>query len=268
MAPRRGATKVLPPAHPNAGITAAYMKALRRLVREMAASYKYWLEASYRANQPAILAMDALPARELEKQLNELGDRWQKRIDETAPRLAKWFATKVEKRSSAALHQILRDGGWTVKFKMTQPMRDVLHATVAENVSLIKSIPAQYHQQVEGMVMRSVSAGRDLYQLTRDLQSRFKVTDRRAALIARDQNNKATAVFTRVRQQEAGIEWAIWQHSHGGREPRPTHLANSGKRYKVAEGWYDPDPRVRRRIWPGELINCRCVPRAVVEGFS
>jgi uncharacterized protein with gpF-like domain len=94
------------------------------------------------------------------------------------------------------------------------------------------------------------------------------VTKRRAALIARDQNNKATAVFVRVRQKQAGIKKAMWLHSHGGKEPRKTHLANDGKLYDPQKGWFDPDPKVRRRIWPGELINCRCVSRSVVEGFS
>lgn len=266
---RRGRTneKVLRPVHPNVGIAASYRKRLLRLLDKMARSYEHWLCACYRANEP-VMAQDATPAAELKKTLEGLGKRWQKQWDSAAPELAAYFRMSVEKRSSAALRRILKDAGISVKFKMTPAMRDIAQAVVTENVSLIKSIPQQYHTQVEGMVMRSVTAGRDLYQLARDLQKQFGVTRRRAALIARDQNNKATAVFTRARQLEVGINEAIWLHSHGGREPRPTHIANDGNRYNVAEGWYDPDPKVRRRIWPGELINCRCVPKAIVKGFS
>jgi len=65
-----------------------------------------------------------------------------------------------------------------------------------------------------------------------------------------------------------GIEQAVWLHSGGGKRKRPTHVANSGKRFNVAEGWFDPDPKVRRHIHPGELINCRCVCRPVVKGFT
>lgn len=215
-----------------------------------------------------IIAMDANPARELAAELKRLGRRWQKRFDEAAPKVARWFSTAASVRSRRSLMKILKDAGIAVDFTMTRGMRDVLDATVQENVSLIRSIAQKYHTEVEGMVMRSVTAGRDQASLVEDLEKRFAITRRRAALIARDQNNKATAVFTRVRQQEVGIEEAIWLHSHGGHEPRPTHLANSGKRYKVAEGWFDPDPKVRRHIWPGELINCRCVPKSVVKGFS
>lgn len=263
---KRPKPKVLRPVHPNVGIGAAYRRRIDALVDEMANSYRHWLVARYRANPP--IATDALPARDLEKQLSELGRQWAKRFDEAAPKLARWFAQSAERRSRAALDKILRDAGVSVRFQMNAEMRDAYQATLSENVGLIRSIPQQYHTQIEGMVMRSVSAGRDLSDLTSELQARFGVTRRRAALIARDQNNKATAVFVRVRQKQAGITKAMWLHSHGGKEPRKTHLANDGKLYDPSRGWYDPDPKVRRHIWPGELINCRCVSRSVVEGFT
>lgn len=263
---KRPKPKILRPVHPNVGIGAAYRRRIDALVAEMANSYRHWLVARYRANPP--IATDALPARDLEKQLSELGRQWAKRFDEAAPKLARWFAQSAERRSRAALDKILRDAGISVRFQMNAEMRDAYQATLSENVGLIRSIPQQYHTQVEGMVMRSVSAGRDLSELTDDLQARFGVTRRRAALIARDQNNKATAVFVRVRQKQAGITKAVWLHSHGGKEPRKTHLANDGRLYDPAKGWFDPDPKVRRRIWPGTEINCRCVSKSIVEGFS
>jgi SPP1 gp7 family putative phage head morphogenesis protein len=214
------------------------------------------------------MAQDESPAKDLERELRRLGIRWRKRFNAAAPKLAQWFLQSVEDRSSAALRRILKDHGITVKFTMTPAMRDIVDASVAESVGLIKSIQQQYHTEVQGLVMRSVKAGRRLDVLTRELQQRYGVTRKRAALISRDQNNKATAALTRARQVEIGIEEAVWLHSAGGKEPRPTHVANSGKRYRVDEGWYDTDPRVRRRIFPGELINCRCVSRPIVKGFS
>lgn len=259
--------KVLRPVHPNAGIEADYRRRLYRLVDDMARSYVYWIKAAWRA-KPPVLAQDATAAADLQREMKRLSKAWQDRIDAGAPELARWFSKSASRRSDAALKTILKKAGFTVKFKTTRAVRDVLDASVAENVSLIKSIASQYHTEIEGMVMRSVQAGRDLASLSKDLQARYGVTRRRAALIARDQNNKATAVITRVRQTELGITKAVWLHSHAGKVPRPTHLANDGKAYDPAVGWFDPDPRVRRRIWPGELINCRCVTKSVVKGFS
>ncbi len=116
--------------------------------------------------------------------------------------------------------------------------------------------------------MRSVAAGRDLEQLVTDLRQQFNVTRRRAVLIARDQNNKATATITRVRQTEAGLIEAIWVHSGGGKVPRRSHLmaGRNKQKYNIAKGWFDPDEK--KFIYPGELINCRCVSRPIVMGFS
>lgn len=262
--------KTLRPVHPNIGIQAAYRRKLLALVDQMGKSYARNIAAFWNSSTP-VLAQDASPSRELEREVRGLGRRWRKNFDEAAPKLGKYFATKIEKRSRKTLMKILRDGGWTVQpdfFKNTAAFNDVMAATIAENVSLIKSIPVQFHTQIEGMVMRSAAAGRDLYQLRRDLQKQFGVTRRRAEFIARDQNNKATAAITRVRYMDMGITEAIWLHSAAGKTKRPTHVANSGKKFNVDTGWFDPDPKVRAFIQPGYLINCRCVCKPVVKGFS
>lgn len=212
------------------------------------------------------IALDAVPAAALRKAVRLLARRWTKKWNDAAPKLAKWFAQSAATRSDKVLAKILKDAGIAVEFRMTAAARDVIHASVNQSVALIKSIPQQYLAQVEVLVMQSVQQGRDLAPLAKQLQKQFGVTQRRAALISRDQNNKATAAMMRARQAELGITEAIWLHSGGGREPRPTHVKNSGKRYNVATGWYDPAEK--KWIFPGELIRCRCVSRPVIKGFS
>jgi uncharacterized protein with gpF-like domain len=116
--------------------------------------------------------------------------------------------------------------------------------------------------------MRSVLKGRDLKTLTDELEHRYGLTRKRAALISHDQNNKATAQIQRVRQLEVGILEARWVHSAGGRTQRPTHVKASRDRvtYDVRTGWYDPDEG--RKILPGELINCRCIAAPVIPGLD
>ncbi len=214
------------------------------------------------------MAMDRTPADYLRSAFARLRKRWEDRFDEAASKLARWFAQSAATRSDERLRRILKDGGLSVRFTPTKAMRDVMAGTVQANVALIKSIPQKYLTQVEGMVFRSVQTGRDLHQLSNDLRHELGVTKKRAAFIALDQNNKATSALTRARQLELGMQQAVWVHSHAGKEPRPTHLANDGQSYDPAVGWYDPDPKVRKRIWPGELINCRCFSRTVIPGFK
>lgn len=212
------------------------------------------------------IAQDASAASELRRVMRRLTRRWLRNFDKAAPELAEWFATAAGERTDSALAASLRKAGFTVKFKPTRAQNEVFQATVGENVALIKSIAQQHLAGVEGALMRSVAAGRDLGGFAKTLETTYGVTARRAAFIARDQNNKATATMTRVRQNELGIKQAKWLHSAGGKEPRPSHVANSGKLYDVAKGWYDPD--AKQWIRPGELPNCRCVSVSVVPGFD
>ncbi len=211
------------------------------------------------------MALDDSPARALSASVRSLRRRWESNFTRLSQDLARYFAKSVARRTDIALQSALKRGGFAVEFKMTRAMNDVLQATVQENVSLIKSIPQQFFIQVEGDVMRSVQAGRDLSTLSQALHRQYGVTKRRASLISRDQNNKATAQLTRVRYQELGIERARWLHSGGGKTQRPSHVKASHDRvtYDVSEGWFDP--AVKQFIWPGMLINCRCVAVPVLE---
>ena len=265
---KRRDEKILPAVRSNVGIEMAYRRRLDCLIDAMAKSFEHWIKATYRKNEPIMAQDEATPASQLRIAINKLTRQWQTRFDDGAKDLAKYFALSASRRSDAALRAILRKAGMSVKFQMTPAMRDVMKASIEENVSLIRSIPQQYLVNVAGDVYRSVQAGRDLGTLAKALEKQYGVTKRRAALISRDQNQKMTAVFTRVRQEELGIEYALWMHSHAGKTYRKTHLTNDGRRFRVSEGWFDPDPKVRRFIHPGELISCRCVSRPIIRGFS
>jgi len=259
--------KVLRPVHPNAGLEALYRKHLITLIDEMQASIDYWATASYRRAPPEI-AQDELSSASMREAMRKLSRRWIGRFDEMAKELSVYFAKSVSNRTDAALKKILGEAGFTIDWKLTQAQRDVLNAIVHENVSLIRSIPRDHLQKVEGIVMRSVQAGHDLKQLSTDLREQFGVTKRRAKFISNDQTKKATAMLSRTRYIEVGIEEAIWVHSGGGNHPRPTHVKAGRERVKfnVAEGWFDPHEG--QKIFPGTLPNCRCVMRPVLRGIT
>jgi uncharacterized protein with gpF-like domain len=111
-------------------------------------------------------------------------------------------------------------------------------------------------------------ARRDLKQLQNEIMHNFGVAKRRAALIARDQNNKPTAAINREWALEAGAKYAIWMHSGAGKEPRPSHVKAGRERvrFRIDKGWFDPHER--KWIQPGELINCRCSCRIVIQGVA
>ena len=266
--PKKPKDIVLAPVHPNLGVEAAYRKRLLRWVDEMAKSINWFIRATYRANEPATVAMDADSADILRRKMEELSDRWRKRFDEGAEELAAYFAKASGDRTDAAFKAALKRAGFTIEFRPTRAQRDVMKSTVDANVDLIKSIPAQYLDQVKGSVFRAVQMGGDLGTLTKELQEHHGVTRRRASFIARDQNNKATAALKRARQIELGIDEEEFRHSGGGKHPRPSHV-KAGRdrvRYPVKTGWYDPDAKVY--CWPGTLPGCRCVGRPIIKALE
>jgi SPP1 gp7 family putative phage head morphogenesis protein len=251
----------------NRGTEAAYRKKLQTLVAEMHTSFEYWIKAEYHRNPPRVAvlveqAQDAAPAPApmMSKLLKQLGKRWIKKFEDAAPGIAEAYLKGMFKVTDSAFRRALKDAGLSVEFTMTAPVRDAFNASLQENVGLISSLPMQHYAKIEGIVMRSYSTGRDLETMVKELKEVYPFTQKRAELIARDQSNKANAVVQRTRQMELGITEAIWMHSHAGKNPRPTHVAANGKKYKIAEGCLIDG----KYILPGEEINCRCTSRSVL----
>lgn len=255
--------------HANAGVEAWYAVRLADLVREMHLDVERAIVPVYGSTMPEPEhAHDAPrnPSLVIKRALRSWGDKWVKRFDDISQELGQQFATKAYNATQTSMRAALKDAGFTVKFAPTPGSRAAYQATVAEQVNLIKSIPQQYLKDVESKVWQSVMKGSDMHTLSVDLRKTYGVTRERAALISRDQNNKAKAVIEKARRQELGITHAIWQHSAGGKTPRKTHIAMSGKAYLISEGMYDSD--AGQYVLPGELINCRCTSRAIIPAFE
>lgn len=251
----------LPVVRGNAGIQAWYRRKLEQAVTEMHQSFVYWLAAEYRATG---LARDDSPSARMRAETSRLGRRWQKVFDKLADSMSKRLADRVLAHSDSALRNGLQGQGLTVKFTMTPAMNDAYRAVIGEQVGLIKSIASQHLTEVEGLVMRSVARGRDLGTLTKELQARYGVTKRRAALIARTTNNQATATLQAARQRDIGITHGIWKHSHAGKVPRPSHVKANGERFDLSKGLYLDG----EWIMPGQLINCKCGWVPEIPGFD
>lgn len=262
-------SKLLRPVHPNAGVRAAYQRRLHRLIAETQRSVVWWVRAAYRQDEARIVpdfAQDASPARMLQKVVNRLFRYWMRRWTDEALKIATDFIGKTEKRTTSSYRQAFKDAGFTVKMDPNRVRNNVVQALIEENVSLIKSIPQQYFTEVNGLVQRSVSAGRDLGFLTDELEKRYGVTRRRADLIARDQTNKATEAIRRVEGERLGVKVGIWVHVPGKYTSRATHRAMNGKPFLISEGLYDS--AVKRKVLPGELVACQCTYRDFVPEFG
>lgn len=262
-------TTRLKPINYNAGNIKWYQKQLLAEIREMNDEVRREIVNAIRDNplaQDASLAMDANPVEMIRKMLDVLSGKW---VRDFINKAKSWSDEMIDKTQTAVDRGLLaaaRRESMTINMQWTDAMLEKREAIIAENVSLIRSIPEKYFTEVEGMVYRAVARGGDRKMLADEIERNFGkrhgITRRRAEFIARDQTRKATSALSAARQQAAGIVEGEWVHSGGGNKPRHSHVkaGRERKRFKLSEGCLIDG----EYIMPGQLPNCGCVWRPVL----
>lgn len=255
-----------------------YIMAIKRLVKEMTSQTKIQLIRLFKGdlsndffkNQKSLMALDASLASQARILLKSLSNTFENLFKLKSTSLAKTMVNNVSKTSTSSVFEALKklSGGLTLKTSIvTEGQEEISKAIISENVSLIKSIPEQYLNDVTGSVMRSITTGRGLADLVPDLNKYEGIVGRRAKNIALDQTRKAYNAINRQKLLNNGIKQFEWGHSGGGLQPRESHIKISGKIFsfenieseQAALGVPEAD-----RGLPGEPINCKCYMRPII----
>lgn len=144
-------------------------------------------------------------------------------------------------------------------------LQDYLQAAAFQNAQLIKSIPAQYLEQVQNIVMGNMRQGMRPSYIEQALVKQFGITTRRAKLISRDQTAKIQGEMNRIRQVNSGLQYFKWVTAQDERV-RHSHVAVAKRDVGLGEGvfrWDDLPVVDGVPTFPGQPINCRCVARPV-----
>lgn len=212
------------------------------------------------------MAMDVTPAGQAKMLTNQLTAKFNDLFGRKAPDLAKRMVNNADKASASATHASFKQlsGGLGIKTNiLTEELHQVISASVAENVGLIKSIAQKYLGDVQGAVMRSITNGSGLESLQPALEKYEGMTVRRARNIAYDQTRKAYNNINKGRMQKAGVKKFEWLHTGGSQHPREMHIALSGQVFSFDELPVIDDDGTRGI--PGQAINCRCRMLPVVD---
>ncbi len=249
-----------------------YQRALMNLVLQMTTEVKKQVIKLFKGKsakdfvkqQKQASAMDESISNSAKVLMSSLTRKFQKLFDNKANNLADNMLKGITAASSSAVYMSLKQlsGGLSLKGSIvSKGMEDISRAIVAENVSLIKSIPAKYLDDVTGAVMRSITTGKGLVDLVPELKKYEGITERRANNIAFDQTRKAYSTISKEKLQANGIKQFEWLHSAGGSKPRESHIRISGEIFSFenleAEQATRGVPAQDRGI-PGYPINCRC----------
>ncbi|MCQ9426691.1 phage minor head protein [Pseudomonas sp. LJDD11] len=244
---------------------ARYDAALQRLIGQMLKAYRAELKSALAAGP---VTQDASPATLAKRALTGLKSRFQRLFSSNARTLTDNLFGQIDKASTSSLNTSLRDlsGGITLTTpKMPGALYDQMQAATASNVALIKSIPAEFHARIESAVLRSIQpGGNGLQDVMETLSQQEGITQRRARFIAEDQTRKVTTAMNSARMQSTGIREFEWIHSGGGAEPRKLHVELHGQVFSF-DDLPVIDERTGERGLPGQLPNCRCTLRPVIN---
>lgn len=157
-------------------------------------------------------------------------------------------------------------------FGNSPALQNFLTLATQNNASLITSIPSQYLDQVQNIVLTNVRAGTRSSAIVSQLTERFGVTQKRAKMIARDQTAKINGDLVKERQTAVGFEFFQWMDSDDERvRDRHAELAERVTEYGKGIYRWDNPPLSNKGvpIIPGQDYQCRCnarpVSRAEVE---
>lgn len=250
-------------------LEARYYAKLQNLIDRMTADVEKQLRRFFEKPhaEEYFEAMDASVSSQARILTNALMKKFNSLFSANAPMLADQQANAVDKYSSTAMHSSLKElsGGLSLPTSaISADMKEILTASIAENVGLIKSISQQYLTGVQGAVMRSITSGQGMADLVPFLEKHKGITLRRARFIARDQTKKAYESLNTGRMENLGLDKYIWLHSGGSHNPRKLHQEMSGNVYSIKN---PPiiDKETGQRGGPGDLPGCNCRKRPVIE---
>jgi SPP1 gp7 family putative phage head morphogenesis protein len=256
----------------NASLQTWYSRQLRKLIALMTAEVK--IEVIKLFNRLPVTPLgttDENIGAQSRILMNKLMEKFEALFSLESKTLSDQMLERTVKSSESNIENSLKEmsEGLSIKAKALSPeLSNVVTASIAENVSLIKSIPAQYFKDVTGAVMRSITTGAGLYDLMPEIKKYEGITERRAELLALDQTRKAYTAVNAAKLDSLGIQKFEWIHSGGGQTPRESNLRMDGKIFSFANLQAEQAamgvPKDDRGL-PGYPINCRCTFAPVVS---
>ncbi len=256
------------PLTPNYAVATRYDRALADMINKMAREYEREIKALFNSDEgEAFFAQDASLASKARILTNKLQRKFDALFADTAKTLSEQVVAGSNRASAVSLRDSLTPitNGLSLSIDiLNNELKEVLTASVAENVGLIKSIASQYLSGVQGAVMRSIAGTGGLQDLVPFLHKHRNITLKRARMIALDQTRKIYANINASRAQALGIEEFKWMHVTGSRHPRKKHIELSGKIFRF-DSPPVADEKTGGRFLPGEQINCRCLVIPVIK---
>lgn len=161
-----------------------------------------------------------------------------------------WFAHANE--MSRALREEIRNA----------PTGALMQALLAEQVTLIKSLPLEAAKRVHDLTLAGIEDGTRAKEIAKEIARSGEVSANRANLIATTEVSRTASMLTEARAVHIGSPGYFWRTSEDS-DVREDHRILNGKFIP----WDSPpiaDRRTGARAHAGCIYRCRCYPEPVI----
>ena len=256
----------LTPIKQNWAISNQYRIKLMKLTHAMLKDILLTINEKYEENESVIesILQDSNVTNILYNKIQFKFKFWNKKFKTIATKFAMQFVDEVDADVTRKLNASFTKVKDFMVVKFSETDKKLLIAKesiIKQNVDLITNIPQKCQEQITFDVTEAISRGRDHKYLEQQLRKTGEFTERRVKLISRDQIDKATSVINHARQVQLGITKNKWVYTNISKEPRQSHKHANGKIYEIEKGCENDG----KFIYPGELINCKCISAPVIE---
>lgn len=141
----------------------------------------------------------------------------------------------------------------------TAPTGKAMQGLLAEQVTLIKSIPLDAAKRVHELTLQGIEDGTRSSEIAKEIQRSGEVSENKAKLIARTEVARTASTLTEARAKSVGSEGYIWRTS-GDSDVRHSHKEMNGKFVR----WDSPPTLDKMTGHAGCFPNCRCYPEPVI----
>ncbi len=147
------------------------------------------------------------------------------------------------------------------------PVGTVLKERLADQVTLIQSIPVQAAKRVHRLTLAALEDSRRAKAIAEEIKRSGPVAATRATLIARTEVARTASVLVQARSFQNGITHYVWRTAED-EDVRIGHKAMEGK---VIAWAFPPAVNENGRIMhhhAGCIWNCRCWPEPLITLHS
>lgn len=192
--------------------------------------------------------------------IEQLLQRYAEALTPWAERTAAEMLTEVNRRDESAWMQNAADLSRALRQEIrTAPTGATMQALMAEQVTLIKSIPLDAAQRVHKLTIEGIEDSTRASEIAKAIRASGEVAKSRADLIARTEVARTASTLTEARALHVGSPGYFWRTSGDG-DVRESHREMEGK----FVAWNDPPTLDGMKGHAGQFPNCRCYPEPVI----